>query len=133
MAGDARQRGRPRSERARQAILSAAGQLLLEQGLHAVSMDELANSAGVSKATIYRWWPSKQTLALDALLTEWESGRSKPPDTGSLRGDLLSLLRPWVKRIGERPYARVIAELIAQANCDPEFARLWRERFVAVR
>ena len=48
-------RGRPRSEKARDAILGAAAELLLEEGLDAVSMDAVAARAGVSKATIYRW------------------------------------------------------------------------------
>ena len=64
-------RGRPRSEKARKAILAAAMQRLLDHGLHAMSMDDVARDAGVSKATIYRWWPSKERLALDALATEW--------------------------------------------------------------
>ncbi len=75
------QRGRPRSEKAQKAILAAAAELLLEPGLGAVSMDAVAARAGVSKATIYRWWPTKETLALDALHNEWAS---VPPaqDTG---------------------------------------------------
>src|SRR5579863_10510261 len=64
-------RGRPRSETARLAILEAAAELALERGLAAVSMDAVADRAGVSKATIYRWWPTKETLALDALYHEW--------------------------------------------------------------
>src|SRR6202142_4666186 len=89
----AQQRGRPRSEKARDAILAAAAELLLARGLGAVSMDAVAEQAGVSKATIYRWWPTKETLALDALYHEW-SAVPAPRDTGSLRGDLLSLLLP---------------------------------------
>src|SRR5450432_1993426 len=81
------QRGRPRSEKASQAILDAAADLLLENGLAAVSMDAVAARAGVSKATIYRWWPTKETLALDALYHEW-AAVPPPRDTGSLRGDL---------------------------------------------
>jgi AcrR family transcriptional regulator len=131
MAADPKRRGRPRSEKAREAILAAATDLLLQHGLDAVSMDELAEVAGVSKATIYRWWPSKQVLALDVLLNEWPT--ASPRSTGTLRGDLLSLLRPWVKRLGQRPYARVIAALIATARSDRAFGELWRERFVAVR
>ena len=52
-------------------------------------MDELADVAGVSKATIYRWWPSKETLALDVLLTEWrtERPRSEPELPGQTEGD----------------------------------------------
>ena len=102
-------RGRPRSEKARQAILAAAAELLLARGLGAVSMDAVADRAGVSKATIYRWWPTKETLALDALYTEWATATPAPRDTGSLRGDLLSLLRPWAGWPGSCPYGRVIA------------------------
>jgi AcrR family transcriptional regulator len=125
-------RGRPRSEKARQAILAAAGELLLGEHPETVSMDEVAERAGVSKATIYRWWPSKETLALDALLQSWES----PPavrETGSLRGDLLAMIRPWVKRLRSRPYGRVISSLLAETHTDPEFADYYRARFVEVR
>lgn len=126
------QRGRPRSEKARKAILDSAAELLLEKGLAAVSMDAVAAQAGVSKATIYRWWPTKETLALDALYHEW-AGVPAPRDTGSLRGDLLSLLRPWVRLAGRRPYGRAIAALVTEAQTDPAFAREYRERFVEPR
>ena len=125
-------RGRPRSETARQAVLAAATDLLLENGLAAVSMDAVAARAGVSKATIYRWWPTKETLALDALYHEW-AAVPPPRDTGSLRGDLLSLLRPWVRLAGQRPYGRAIAALLTAAQTDPEFAREYRARFVEPR
>ena len=128
-----KRRGRPRSEKARRAILEAAAQLLLAQGLEAVSMDAVAERAGVSKATIYRWWPSKETLALDALYDEWDTTRPSPRDTGSLRADLLALLRPWIRRLRARPYGRVIAALIAEAQTDPEFAEEYRARFVEPR
>jgi AcrR family transcriptional regulator len=127
------QRGRPRSERARKAILEAAGELLLARGLSAVSMDAVAERAGVSKATIYRWWPTKETLALDALYTEWAAAVPYPRDTGSLRGDLLSLLRPWVRLAGSRPYGRVVAALLTESQTDPVFAAEYRQRFVEPR
>jgi AcrR family transcriptional regulator len=130
---EAPRRGRPRSEKARQAILAAAAELLLARGLSAVSMDAVAQQAGVSKATIYRWWPTKETLALDALYTEWAGARPSPRDTGSLRGDLLSLLRPWARLASSRPYGRVIAALITEAQTDPVFAAEYRERFVEPR
>jgi AcrR family transcriptional regulator len=126
-------RGRPRSERARKAILEAAAELLLARGLSAVSMDAVAERAGVSKATIYRWWPTKETLALDALYTEWAAARPQPRDTGSLRGDLLSLLRPWARLAGSRPYGRVVAALVTESQTDPAFAAEYRERFVEPR
>ena len=129
---EAPQRGRPRSERARKAILEAAAELLLARGLSAVSMDAVAERAGVSKATIYRWWPTKETLALDALYHEWASVPAAR-DTGSLRGDLLSLLRPWARLAGSRPYGRVIGALLTEAQTDPAFAAEYRERFVEPR
>ena len=133
VASQLKRRGRPRREKARTAILEAATDLLLEHGLDAVSMDEVADRAGVSKATIYRWWPSKETLALDALYHEWDTARPEPPDTGSLRADLLALLRPWIRRVREHSYGRVVAELVAEAQTDPEFATIYRARFVAPR
>ena len=133
MTNDGIQRGRPRSQQAHQAILAAAAELLLERALSDVSMDAVAQRAGVSKATIYRWWPTKEALALDALYTEWSAVRPFPRDTGSLRGDLLSLLRPWARLAGGRPYGRVIAALLTEAQTDPVFATEYRQRFVEPR
>jgi AcrR family transcriptional regulator len=131
---ETRPRGRPRSETAQTAILSATIALLLDEGLHAMSMDDVAERAGVSKATIYRWWASKELLALDALSTEWAAPvATKRTDTGSLRGDLLAILRPWIRQLNEKPYGRVIAGLVAEAQIDPEFATLYNEHFVQPR
>jgi AcrR family transcriptional regulator len=132
-APDAPRRGRPRSEKARLAILEAAAELLLERGLPAVSMDAVAERAGVSKATIYRWWRTKETLALDALYNEWAAAQPPARSTGSLRGDLLALLRPWVRLASSRPYGRVISALLTEAQMDPEFAAVYRSRFVEPR
>jgi AcrR family transcriptional regulator len=127
-------RGRPRSEKARQAILAAAMDLLFDQGLQAMSMDDVARRAGVSKATIYRWWPSKERLALDALAAEWAvAAPADQGDAGTLRGDLLARLRPWVRQLNRKPYARVVAGLVAAAQSDPEFADLYRQHFVQPR
>lgn len=128
-----RGRGRPRSERAQQAILTAAMGLLLERGLRTMSMEEVAERAGVSKATIYRWWDSKDLLALDALSAEWAPKRDADRDTGSLRGDLLAQLRPWLRQVTVKPYGRVIAGLVAEAQTDAVFAELYRDHFVQPR
>jgi AcrR family transcriptional regulator len=131
---DARARGRPRSATAQKAILAAAIELVLAQGLHGMSMDDVAELAGVSKATIYRWWPSKELLALDALATEWAVPKPVAErDAGSLRGDLLARFRPWLRQLNQKPYERVIAGLVAEAQTDPKFAKLYREHFVAPR
>ncbi len=126
-------RGRPRSERARLAILDTAGELLLEHGLAGASMDAVAARAGVSKATIYRWWPSKETLALEAVYRAWSDVGPPQPDTGSLRGDLRAMLLPWARRLRERPYGRVIAAFITEAQTDPAFEEQYRTGFVEPR
>ena len=131
-ARGSRARGRPRSEPARQAILAAAAELLLERGVINVSMDAVAELAGVSKATIYRWWPSKETLALDALCDEWDVSAGVS-DTGSLQGDLIGLLLPVARLASSRPYGRVIATLVAEARTDPRFGAAYRERFLEPR
>lgn len=133
MADTARARGRPRSQKARQAILDAATALLIEHGVDAVSMDELAELAGVSKATVYRWWPSKHVLALDVLMADWDASEPRLRHTGSLRGDLRALLRAWVRCLSARPYGAVVAALAAEARLNAEFGELWRERFVRIR
>jgi len=126
-------RGRPRSELARRAVLAAATELLLTRGLDAVSMDAVAARAGVSKATIYRWWPTKETLALDALYSQLSEPTPEPPDTGALRGDLTELLAGWIERVSGRPFGRVLGALIAEAATDPVFGALYRERYVEPR
>jgi AcrR family transcriptional regulator len=128
---DVPRRGRPRSEASRQAILQAASELMIERGLSSISMDALAQRAGASKATIYRWWPSKELLALDALFSEWAPADGH--DTGSLEGDLLALIRPWARQLAAKPYGRVVAALIMKAQNDPEFAELYRARFIEPR
>jgi len=132
-AGTAKARGRPRSEPARQAILAAAADLLLTRGLSAASMDAIAERAGVSKATIYRWWPTKETLALDALYEQLSEPYPEPPDTGTLAGDLTALLTGWTKRVTERPFGRVLGALMTEAATDAAFGELYRERYLEPR
>ncbi len=132
-AAVAPRRGRPRSEQARLAILETTSGLLLEHGLAGVSMDAVAERAGVSKATIYRWWPSKEILALEAVYRAWSDVEPRLADTGSLRGDLRAMLLPWARRLRERPYGRVIAAFVTEAQTDPAFEEQYRTRFVEPR
>jgi AcrR family transcriptional regulator len=132
-AETAPRRGRPRSERSRQAILRAVNELVLERDLSEISMEAVAEQAGASKATIYRWWPSKEALVLDALRSEWDTAAPEVTDTGSLAGDLRALIIPWTRELAAKPYGRVIASLITRAQADPKFASEYRAQFVARR
>jgi AcrR family transcriptional regulator len=86
----------------------------------------------VSKATIYRWWPSKEMLVLDAL-QDWVAAGIVACDTGSLRGDLHALVLPWVREIRVRPFGRVIAAFIAEAQMNPQFADEYHSHFLQLR
>jgi AcrR family transcriptional regulator len=120
-------RGRPRSEQADRAILAAAADLLAERGLAGMSIEEVASRAGVGKATIYRRWTSRGTLALDAFLAEFQS-QLPLPDTGSLHDDLLAALRNWIRSVTRTSAGPALAGLIAEAQLDPGLATAWRER-----
>jgi AcrR family transcriptional regulator len=121
------QRGRPRSQEADRAILAATLELLTERGVAAVSIEEIAARAGVGKATIYRRWPSKGLLALDAFVTSFRE-QQPLPDTGTLRGDLVAALRAWVRAVTETAMGPMLTGLIAEAQHDPELRAAWRDR-----
>jgi AcrR family transcriptional regulator len=122
-------RGRPRSQDADRAILLAATEILAERGLGGMSIEEVAARAGVAKTTIYRRWPSRGALALDAFLAEFQ-GQQPLPDTGTLRGDLLAALRAWIRSVTRTSAGPVLAGLIAETQQDPDLAAAWRERVV---
>jgi AcrR family transcriptional regulator len=84
--------GRRRNEAARQAILQAAVELLASGDNALITVAGITQRAGVGKQTIYRWWPSKSAVLLEAMI---ERGRAVAPvsDTGNLRDDLYLLLR----------------------------------------
>ncbi|MQA86661.1 MAG: TetR family transcriptional regulator [Streptosporangiales bacterium] len=121
-------RGRPRSERAHRAILRAAAELLAERGLRGMSAGDIAARAKVSKATIYRWWDSKEAVALDAFLAELSGEEAPVPDTGSLAGDLKASLRTRIRLLARRPViGRTQAALVAETQTDPRL----REAYLA--
>jgi len=120
-------RGRPRSQEADRAILTATVELLAERGLAAMSIEEVAARAGVGKTTIYRRWPSKGLLALDAFVGSFREEQPLP-DTGTLRGDLLSALHAWVRAVTQTAMGPMLTGLIAEAQYDPELRGAWRDR-----
>lgn len=124
--------GRPRSARAHAAILDSAHALLIEQGYPAVTMDAIAARAGASKATIYRWWPNKAAVLMDAYLDHANSEIAFP-DTGSLRDDLAQQLAAVIHAMNTTPSGRTLTTLIAEAQHDPGLAASLRERFIAPR
>ncbi len=125
----ARGRGRPMSPQTEQAILDATTVLLAERPLAGITIEEVAERARVSKASVYRRWPSKGTLAFDAFVGEFLK-RLPTPDTGSLEEDLRISLRGWVRVVRETTTGRTLRGLIAEVQRDPELAEAWRDRFI---
>jgi AcrR family transcriptional regulator len=112
-------------------VLQAASELLPEVGLRATTADRIAARSGVSKATIYKWWPSKYAVAVDAFLSEM-AVTAPVPDTGSAREDLRLTLR-GLMRYYSSPSGRVFAQLVAEAQTDPAVAAELRDHLVAER
>ena len=121
-------RGRPRSDRVERAILATTVQLLEEGGFVSLTIEEVAQRAGVGKATIYRRWPTKGVLAFDAFEAEFLA-RQPLPDTGTLSGDLLAALRGWIRTVKGTATGRTLVGLIAEVQRDPALAETWRDRF----
>jgi AcrR family transcriptional regulator len=89
--------GRPRSPGLDEAAIRAASELLVEEGYHQLTMDRIAQRAAVSKAALYRRWPNKLALVIDAL-QEFSQIRNPVPDTGHLRDDVLTYLEGMAKQ-----------------------------------
>ncbi len=113
--------GRPRSEEAHQAILDATLELLAEVGFSAFTVEGVAQRAGVGKATIYRRWPSKLPLVVEAF------GRLpalKEADTGNLVEDLKTMLRSYLQLFNTTTMAAVLPSLAGERAHNPELSEL---------
>ncbi|MEZ5404394.1 MAG: TetR/AcrR family transcriptional regulator [Bryobacteraceae bacterium] len=113
-----KRRGRPRSKKARGAILRAALDLLREHGYARLTVEAVADRAGCGKATIYRWWPAKAALVAEAFLED--SIPALPfPDTGSVREDFRRQMQLLAQFL-EGPKGKMLAVLIGQGQDEPE-------------
>jgi AcrR family transcriptional regulator len=123
--------GRPRDPRADRSIVSAALDVIAEQGVHAFRMDDVAERAGVGKGAIYRRYRSKDEL-VTAAVAELVS-EIAVPDTGSTHDDLLALMRDAVSVYADPTAAGVMPSLVAAMRRQPELAQAVRGGFLARR
>ena len=150
-------RGRRRSERAHQAVLRAASELLRERGYAGLTIEAIAARAGVGKQTIYRWWPSKGAVVLDAFRSDLAAG--PPPaadgdagadpaaqarrtaaaflaadvrwdDTGDFGADLAAQVRRMAAALADPAFGPYVAALTCEAQLDPAFAAAFRREIV---
>ena len=103
--------GRPRSEEAHQAILDATLELLQEVGFSALTVEGVASRAGVGKATIYRRWPSKLPLVVEAF---GGLPRLEEVDMGDVASDLKAMLRSYLQIFNTTPLATILPSLAGE-------------------
>jgi AcrR family transcriptional regulator len=126
-----RGRGRPRDEEARARILQASLEALEELGYPGITCDAIAERAGASKATIYRWWSHKEAVMLEAL-RESVAQELPFPNTGRLEDDIRIQLHNFVQLLNG-PRGRVFKGIIAAAQSDPKVAEAFRSIWVLPR
>lgn len=122
-------RGRPRDPRTRAAILAAARALLERGGLTAVTIEAIAQKAGVSRPTIYRYWPNAPAVAMAAFLNVTgapEAARSTRSPYAALRAQLHAVADAFAA-----PAGRSVAAMVAAAQSETELAKAFRNEFIA--
>ncbi|MFK4089701.1 TetR/AcrR family transcriptional regulator [Kribbella sp. NPDC020789] len=115
--------GRPRSERAREAVLEAVDDLLVETGYAAMTMKGIAERAGVSRQTVYRWWSTKAEILFEASATDAEEELTIQP-TGDPQADLTAYLTALIHFLAHSHAGAAYRALLGEAQHDPDVARL---------
>ena len=123
--------GRPRNPNADRSILDATVELVAERGYARLTIDEIAQRAKVGKATIYRRWPSKLPLVIDAV-REISDEQVPMPDTGTLHGDVQQLLESFITAL-TAPLGQALVRLLADAAPDPQLRHTVYEELIVRR
>ena len=124
-------RGRRPAADVREAVLDAAGAMLLETGMRGFTFEKVAARAGVSKMTLYKWWPSPGALAFDAYFAA-TADELAFDDTHDIERDLIAQMQAFVAFLTSRDTA-VIAELIGVAQTDSDLAAAFTDRYTLPR
>ncbi|MEM6868897.1 MAG: TetR/AcrR family transcriptional regulator [Cyanobacteria bacterium P01_C01_bin.121] len=123
--------GRPRSIESERAILDATWRLLKGSSVRKISIEAIAREARASKTTIYRWWPSKAAVIVDAFLAQMQTALPFPnADTATvaLTQQMGQLVQVFSGDVG-----RIVAQIIAEGQGDSEALESFRDRFLNVR
>jgi AcrR family transcriptional regulator len=115
-------RAQERVRRSKEAVLQATYQLLMETGLSGVSVDEVSNRSGVAKTTIYRHWPTRTALLLEACSKI--GAKFEIPETGSLKNDLAELASSVTALLRSKNFSSVLPSVIDAAERDDQVAAL---------
>lgn len=128
----ARSPGRPRSEASRQAILTAALELVAEVGYAQLTIERIAARAGVGKQTIYRWWPTKGHILLEAGAAK-AAFHVPTTDHGSYEADLRAFLKASYRLANHPELGDLLRAIIAEAQINTEFGARFRSDFLQRR
>ena len=129
--GGKRLPGRPRSEQARRAIFRSTLKLLRRSSFSGLTIEAVAADANVGKATVYRWWPNKGALVVDAFASS-AAAQLHFPNTGSVYRDM-SLQMTQFLGVLRSQRGRIVAALLAGGQSDPELLAAFRDRFLRPR
>jgi len=121
-----RKRGRPRDPEADGRILAAASSLILLRGYESMTVDEVASSAGVGKATVYRRWSRKEDLAV-AAMEQLYRDEMPAPNTGSIRGDLLAMYSSVLGFVNSPAGTDYVRTTVKETMRDDRIAALYRQ------
>jgi AcrR family transcriptional regulator len=123
--------GRPRSEKARKAVIQSTLALLNRVGFNELSMEAVASHAGVGKATIYRWWPNKAELVIDSFVWAVEE-ELRFPSAGPVLASIHAQMRRWAV-IFRGPLGQIVATVIGAGQSDPEILQAFQAHWVEPR
>ena len=124
-------KGRPRSDASKRAILDATRRLLSHTTVQKLSIEAIAKKAGVGKTTIYRWWPSKASVAMDAIFTQ-PGFQNIIPTTSSAEEGIYIQLQKIVAQLNGKN-GRVVAQIISEIQDDYDAVEAFHKSFMQER
>lgn len=121
-------KGRPRSEKSRKAILESTNKLLLHKSVQELSIEAIAKKAKVGKTTIYRWWPNKTAVIMDALINQ--PGMQAPLPTPANDTEAVQMQLEKLIKLLHSHNGQTIAQLFSEAQADEESQKIFENNFL---
>ncbi len=128
MGNAAVKKGRPRSEKSRKAILNATNKLLLQTSVQELSIESIAKKAKVGKTTIYRWWPNKTAVVMDALANQ--PGMQTPLPTASSHKEAIMMQLDKLIRLVDSNNGKTIAQLFSEAQASEVSLEIFKDNLL---